>query len=167
AGPDIDASGGWDSAVALAEKQRLPVWASPATGGNRLGFPEGHPQFVGILPPAIGPISETLAGHDLILVCGSSVFPYYPYIPGPLLPDGASLVAITSDPAEAARAPMGDAIVGDVGLALQELVGLVGDSDRAGPAPRPAPGDPPDADPMSGSEAMAALADAWPRDGIA
>jgi len=31
AGPDIDASGGWDFAVALAEKQRLPVWAAPAT----------------------------------------------------------------------------------------------------------------------------------------
>src|SRR5207248_11743776 len=30
AGPDIDASGGWIDAVALAEKQRLPVWATPA-----------------------------------------------------------------------------------------------------------------------------------------
>src|SRR5882757_1027371 len=34
AGPDIDACGGWDAAVELAERQRLPVWASPATGGN-------------------------------------------------------------------------------------------------------------------------------------
>ena len=49
---------------------------------------------------------------------GTYVFPYYPYMPGPLLPEGASLVAITSDPDEAARAPMGDAIVGDVALAL-------------------------------------------------
>src|SRR5689334_209368 len=30
AGPDIDASGGWDAAVALAEQQGLPVWATPA-----------------------------------------------------------------------------------------------------------------------------------------
>src|SRR5205823_666962 len=153
AGPDIDASGGWDSAVALAEKQHLPVWASPATGGNRLGFPEGHPQFQGILPPAIGAISETLSGHDLIVVVGSSVFPYYPYIPGPLLPDGASLVAVTSDPAEAARAPMGDAIVGDVALALTDLVELVGEAERPAPDPRPAPADPQPADPMSGSAA--------------
>jgi benzoylformate decarboxylase len=167
AGPDIDASGGWDAAVALAEKQRLPVWASPATGGNRLGFPENHPQFAGVLPPAIGPLSETLKGHDLVLVAGSSVFPYYPYLPGPLLPDGASLTAITSDPAEAARAPMGDAILGDVGLALQQLVELVGESDRPAPEPRPAPGEPPTADPMSGSEAMATLAEVWPRDAIA
>ena len=55
AGPDIDASGAWDAAVALAERQRLPVWATPAPGGGRLGFPEGHPHFHGILPPAIGP----------------------------------------------------------------------------------------------------------------
>src|SRR4051812_7006804 len=55
AGPDIDASGAWDTAVALAERQRLPVWASPATGGGRLGFPQGHAHFRGVLPPALGP----------------------------------------------------------------------------------------------------------------
>jgi benzoylformate decarboxylase len=167
AGPDVDASGAWHHAVALAEKQRLPVWATPAPGGGRLGFPEGHPNFAGILPPAIGALSETLKGHDLVLVVGSSVFPYYPYIPGPLLPDGAHLIALTSDPGEAARAPMGDAILGDVALGLQRLVELVTDSERPAPEPRPEPGDPPHADPMSGSEAMAALADAWPQEGIA
>jgi benzoylformate decarboxylase len=167
AGPEIDSSGGWHHAVALAERQRLPVWATPAPGGGRLGFPENHPNFVGILPPAIGVVSETLKGHDLVLVAGSSVFPYYPYIPGPLLADGSQLVAITSDPGEVARAPMGDAILGDVALGLQRLVELVGESDRPGPDPRPDPGEPPRADPLSGSEAMAALADAWPQDGIA
>ncbi|HEX5525571.1 MAG TPA: thiamine pyrophosphate-binding protein, partial [Solirubrobacterales bacterium] len=45
AGPDIDASGAWDLAVALSERQNLPVFASPPTGGGRLGFPEGHPNF--------------------------------------------------------------------------------------------------------------------------
>jgi benzoylformate decarboxylase len=170
AGPDIDAAGGWHAAVALAEKQRLPVWASPATGGSRIGFPERHPNFAGVLPPAIGPLSETLKIHDLVLVVGSSVFPYYPYIPGPLLAEGSRLVAITSDPAEAARAPMGEAIVGDVGLALERLVDLVAPSQRDAPQPRPAPGVPPAADPpdrLSGSEAMAALADAWRDDAIA
>jgi benzoylformate decarboxylase len=166
AGPDIDTSGGWDAAIALAEKQRLPVWASPATGGSRLGFPENHPNFVGVLAPAIGPLSETLKDHDLVLVVGSSVFPYYPYIPGALLAEGTSLVAITSDPGEAARAPMGDAIVGDVALALRRLVELVPEAQRTAPEPRPAPGDPPQADPISGSEAMAALADVWPQDAI-
>ncbi len=167
AGPDIDASGGWEAGVALAERQRLPVWASPAPGGGRIGFPENHPSFVGVLPPAIGAVSETLKGHDLVLVVGSSVFPYYPYIPGPLLPDGAELVVITSDPGEAARAPMGDAIVGDVALALRRLTELVTESSRQAPVPRPEPGEPAAGDPLSGSEAMAALADVWPQDGIA
>ena len=167
AGPDIDTSGGWDAAIALAEKQHLPVWASPATGGSRLGFPENHPNFIGVLPPAIGAIAETLKEHDLVLVVGSSVFPYYPYIPGPFLAEGAELVALTSDPGEAARAPMGDALVGDVGRARSALVELVGTTDRQAPPSRPAPGDPPAADPMSGSQALAALAAAWPQDGIA
>jgi benzoylformate decarboxylase len=167
AGPDIDASGGWELAVQLAEKQRLPVWATPATGGGRLGFPEDHPNFAGVLPPAIGPLAQTFEGHDLVLVVGSSVFPYYPYIPGPLLPDGTTLVQLTCDPSEAARAPMGSAIVGDVALALGRLLELLGPSERARPEPRPLPGEPVEADPMSGSTAMAALADVWPEDGIA
>jgi benzoylformate decarboxylase len=167
AGPDVDASGGWESCVALAERQRLPVWATPAPGGGRIGFPENHPNFVGVLPPAIGALSETLKGHDLVLVVGSSVFPYYPYIPGPLLAEGTELIAITNDPAEAARAPMGDAIVADVALALDRLIELVVESDRSAPEPRPEPGEPAQDDPISGSAAMAALADVWPEDAIA
>jgi len=167
AGPDIDASGGWGDAVALAEKQHLAVWASPATGGGRIGFPEDHPNFVGVLPPAIAAISETLKGHDLILVVGSSVFPYYPYLPGALLPEGAELIQITSDPEEAARAPMGEAILGDVAGALHTLVELVAGSERDAPQPRALPGEPAASDPISGTAAMAALAAAWPKDGIA
>jgi benzoylformate decarboxylase len=167
AGPDIDAAGGWNAAVALAEKQRLPVWAPPPTASSRIGFPERHPNFMGILPPAIGPLADTLKGHDVVLVVGTSVFAYYPHIPGALLPEGASLVMITSDPDEAARAPMGDALVGDVALALQQLVELAGDSERPGPAPRLDPPAADEQDPMSGSAAMAALANVWPEGGVA
>jgi benzoylformate decarboxylase len=167
AGPDIDAAGGWEAAVALAEKQRLAVWATPAPGGGRIGFPEGHANFQGVLPPAIAAVSQTLEGHDLVLVVGSSVFPYYPYLPGPLLPAGAALVQLTSDPAEAARAPMGEAIVGDVALALEQILALVGESSRAQPKPRAQPTEIEDGEPLTGSAAMAALADAWLADGIA
>jgi benzoylformate decarboxylase len=166
AGPDIDASGAWDIAVALAEKLRVPVWATPAPGGGRVGFPESHPLFQGILAPAIGPVSEMLQGHDLIFVIGSSVFPYYPNIPGPLLPEGAALVALTSDPDEAARAPMGDAIVADVRQTLVALVDAVGPSDREAPPARPAPEAVEETDPMSPSTAVRALAAVFPEDGI-
>ena len=166
AGPDIDAAGAWDDAVVLAERQRLPVFASPAPGGGRLGFPEGHPLFQGVLPPAIGPVAETLKGRDLILVVGSSVFPYYPYIPGPLLPEGASLVAITSDPDEAARAPMGDVILADVGLALRALMEEVGEANRAEPEPLPEPSAGDESDPMTPTMAHNTLAQVFPDDGI-
>jgi benzoylformate decarboxylase len=167
AGPDIDASGGWDAAVELVERQRLPVWASPATGGGRIGFPEDHPAFQGILPPAVGPLAETLAGHDLVLVAGSSVFPYYPNIPGDLLADGTELVAITSDPDEAARAPMGDAIVADVALTLRALLGqLSEDSQREAPAPREQPPAPEQGDPLPPGAVHATLAELFPKDGI-
>src|SRR3954453_6063494 len=167
AGPDVDASGAWDAAVALAEKQRLPVWATPAPGGGRIGFPESHAAFQGVLPPAIGPVAETLDGHDLVVVVGSSVFPYYPNIAGPLLPAGAELVAITSDADEAARAPMGDAIVADVRLTLEALVDAVDEAaDRSPPPERPTPEEVELTDPMNPSTAMRALASVFPDDGI-
>jgi benzoylformate decarboxylase len=165
-GPDVDTSGAWEAALELAERQRLPVWATPAPGGGRIGFPEGHPSFRGTLPPAIGPLGQMLEGHDLVLVAGSSIFPYYPYIPGPLLPEGTSLVAITSDPDEAARAPMGDAIVADVKLTLEALAAAVPESDRTLPEPLGPPGAPPEADPLSPSTVHAALGDVLPDDGI-
>jgi len=167
AGPDIDAAGGWDAAVELAERRRLPVWASPATGGNRLGFPEDHPLFQGVLPPAVGPIAEVLAGHDLVIVAGSSVFPYYPNIPGDLLAAGTELVAITSDPDEAARAPMGDAIVADVALTLRALAGALGDAaDREPPPVRePAPA-PEEAERLAPGAVHATLASLFPDGGI-
>jgi benzoylformate decarboxylase len=167
AGPDIDASGGWSAAIELVESQRLPVWASPPTGGSRIGFPEDHPAFQGILPPAVAPLAETLAGHDLVLVAGSAVFPYYPNIPGDFLPAGAELVAITCDPDEAARAPMGDAIVADVALTLRALVDELSEpSTREPPAARVELEPFPPGEQLSGGEVHAILAQLFPADGI-
>ncbi|MFN8174231.1 MAG: benzoylformate decarboxylase [Solirubrobacteraceae bacterium] len=166
AGPDLDSQEGFVAAVALAERLRMAVWAIPAPGGGRLGFPEDHPLFQGILPPAIGPLAETLEGHDLVLVAGASVFSYYPNIPGPLLPSGAALVAITSDPDEAARAPMGDALVADPALTLAALAQRVEAGAREAPAPRPAPEPAEPADPMGPAAAADVLAEVFPDDGI-
>jgi benzoylformate decarboxylase len=166
AGPDIDASGGWDAAIRLAELQRLPVYATPAPGGGRIGFPEDHPLFQGILPPAVLPLGEMLAAYDFVLTVGTSVFPYYPNVPGPLLAEGTALVAITSDPDEAARAPMGDAIVADPALTLAALADTVGASEREAPAARDAPEAASISDPMSPSSAVRALAEVFPAEGI-
>ncbi len=169
AGPDIDAAGGWEAAVRFAEAARVPVYATPATGGGRLGFPEDHALFQGILPPSVQPLGEALAPYDFVLAVGTSIFPYYPNIPGALLAEGTRLTAITSDPDEAARAPMGDAIVADVALtlaALADAVSALGDPTREAPRVREAPPEMPVSDPMSPSTAVRALAQVFPDDGI-
>jgi benzoylformate decarboxylase len=162
AGPDVDAGGGWDAAVALAERCRLAVWAPPASGSGRVGFPEDHPLFQGLLPPAIGPLAQTLEPYDLVLVVGAPVFTYYPYIPGPVLPEGTSVVLVTNDPDEAARAPAGDAIVADVALTLEALLAQADTPDRPPPDARPAPEPPPDTTPPGAPAAMAALGEVLP-----
>ena len=166
AGPEIDACGGWDAAVALAERQRLPVWASPAPGGGRLGFPEGHPNFRGVLPPAIGPVGRDARGLRPRPGRRQLRLPLLPPHTRAAAPEGASLVAITSDPDEAARAPMGDAIVADVGLTLAALAEAVPESDRDAPEPLPPPEAVEETDPLSPRAVHAALAEVFPEDGI-
>lgn len=134
-GADVARSCAWDQAVALAEKLAAPVWLSPLP--EQAAFPQDHPLYAGILPPSIGGLSRALQGHDLVLVVGAPVFRYYPWEPGAHLPSGARLLQITDDPGEAARAVVGDSLVGDSRLALEALTGLV--AGRSGGArPRPA-----------------------------
>ncbi|ROT33141.1 benzoylformate decarboxylase [Micromonospora sp. HM5-17] len=165
-GAGIDRSGSWAEAVALAERLCAPVWQPPFA--DRVGFPQDHPQFQGLLPPAIGPLAEKLVGHDLVLVVGAPVFRYYPYVPGEhgYLPPGTRLLHLTDDPDEAARAPVGDCVVGDVGLACAALTAQLPATDRQPPAPRPAPPTPGPAAALSPEALFAALAAEWPADGV-
>lgn len=118
-GGDIARSDGWDEGIAFAEKLNAPVWCGPFS--ERISFPEDHPLFAGALPAAIGPLSKTLEGHDLVIVIGASVFRYYPWVPGEYLPSGAKLLQVTDDPYEAAKAVTGDSLISDCRLALVEL----------------------------------------------
>ena len=122
-GAALDRADGWDAAQRLAEKLNVPVWTPPET--ERAAFSEEHPLFQGFLPFAIAPLSEKLKGHDLVVVVGAPVFRYYPYVPGDYLPDGTRLLHITDDPAEAARAPVGDSLLADTRLAVEGLLELV------------------------------------------
>jgi len=129
-GAAVARSDGWAEATALAEALGAPVWAAPAC--ERTPFPEDHPLYRGALPWAMGPLSELLEGHDVALVAGAPVFRYYPYVAGPYVPAGTRLLHVSDDPAEAARAPVGDSLVGDAALSLAALANHVGE--RA-PAP--------------------------------
>jgi benzoylformate decarboxylase len=125
---------GWVQAVALAEKLDAPVWAAPSS--ERAPFPETHPLNLGGLPFAKGPLAEKLAGHDLVVVIGASVFRYYPFVDGPYLPDGAKLWQVTDDPEEAARAPVGESLLGDAVLAIEQLTARLARVDVKRPLPR-------------------------------
>ncbi len=133
-GGDVERYGAWDAVIGLAERTQSVVWTAPLTGWS--GFPENHALYRGVLPPGAGWISQALAGHDLIVVIGSPVFRYYPKVPGPYLPEGASLIHITNDPDEAARAPVGDAIIADLRSTADALLAAAQPSQRPAPAPR-------------------------------
>ncbi|WP_069817285.1 benzoylformate decarboxylase [Streptomyces sp. TP-A0874] len=138
-GPEADDERAFELVVALAERLAVPVWTAPTP--PRCPFPTRHPLWQGVLPPSIAGVSEHLAGHDLVLVLGAPVFRYHAYRPGPWLPEGTELVAVSADPSSAARAAFGDALVADVAsVAAQLLDALPATPVRPTPAPvrRPA-----------------------------
>lgn len=127
-GATVDADRANADAVRLADKLQASVWIAPSA--PRCPFPTRHRSFRGVLPAGIAALSDCLAGHDVIVVFGAPVFRYHQYDPGRYLPDGARLLHITDDPAEAARAPVGDAVVAPVGETIRQLADLVAQTDR-------------------------------------
>jgi benzoylformate decarboxylase len=137
-GPEVDRAGGWDAAVALAEKLRAAVYGAPLL--DRASFPEDHPLFRGPLGMSVKTISDRLAGHDLALVIGAEVFRYYPYVPGDYLPAGTELLQITANPMVAAAARVGDSLLGDPKMTIDLLLDLVAEgSARTAPEPMARP----------------------------
>jgi benzoylformate decarboxylase len=121
----------WDEVIALAGRHRARVWAAPNSGRN--SFPEDHPLFAGFLAADREKIVASLAGHDLILVLGAPVFTYHVEGLGPHIPEGARLFQLVDDPAVAAWAPIGIAIVTNLKSGIRDLLG------GREPRPRPAP----------------------------
>lgn len=131
-GPEVDRAGGWDAGIAFAEKVNAPVYSSPLA--DRISFPDDHPLAQGPLPMTLEGIEDTLRGHDLAIIVGGQVFRYYPFVAGNYLPEGTELLQITNDPALAGAAPVGDSLLGDTRLVLEQLVDLV-QSGSGRPAP--------------------------------
>ena len=119
-GSDVDTKLGWQAGVKLAEGYGAGVYlvSEPA----RISFPTNHANFLGTLGTTIARVREQLTGFDLVIVFGAPAFRYHAWTPGAYLPVGTQLIMITADPDQAARAPMGDAIVGDPSEALDVLV---------------------------------------------
>lgn len=167
-GPEVDRAGGWDSAVALAEKLRVPVYKPPLA--DRVSFPEDHPLYQGSLPMTIPGVSKRLESHDLVVVIGAPVFRYYPFLPGPWLPDGTEVLHVTCDPDTAAYAASGDSMLGDAKLVIDLLIEKVAaaPAGRVAPVPlawlRKLPSTP--SSPLTPPEAYAALSDVRPSDAV-
>ncbi len=122
-GPEVDRAGGWEAGIAFAEKLGAPVRGSALT--DRVSFPENHPLYAGPMPMTIAEVNQVVYGHDLVMVIGAQVFRYYPYVAGEYLPEGTELIQITVDPHLASVAPVGDSLIGDVRIALEQLIDLV------------------------------------------
>ena len=165
AGAAIDRSEAWDDMIALAEKLRAEVYGAPAA--SRAAFPEDHRLFRGALVFDRESLIQYVGGHDLIVVIGAAVFDHDMGGVGPLIPDGSELILFTDDPEEAQRAPVGDAIVGNVALALKGLVAAVPQTTRDWPAP-PAWSfpSPETSDPIQGHALFALLQEKRPKDGV-
>jgi len=166
-GPEIERAGGWEAGIEFAERLRAPVYVSPLS--EKASFPQNHPQFRGMAPIAIGPLSAKLRGHDLIIVIGAQIFRYYPFVSGDYLPEGAELLQITNDPYDAAAAIVGDSLLADASLALGALLNSIPQmTSRPVPdalkrlprAPSTSNG------PLTASEAFAALSELRPNNAI-
>ncbi|WP_206305417.1 hypothetical protein [Actinacidiphila soli] len=166
-GPEVDRGGGWDAAVALAERLRAAVYGAPLL--DRASFPEDHSLFRGPLGMSVKTISDRLAGHDLVVVIGAEVFRYYPYVPGDYLPAGTELLQITADPAVAAAARVGDSLLGDPATAIGLLQDMVAEgSARTAPEPMARPRHLPQvpSNPLTPPEVYAALSWVRPPDAV-
>jgi benzoylformate decarboxylase len=166
-GPEVERAGGWNAGVKLAERLKAPVYISPLS--DKASFPQTHPQFRGMLPIAIGPLSERLRGHDLIIVIGAQVFRYYPFVPGKYLPEGAELLQVTNDPSDAATAVAGDSMLSDARIALETLIDSVPNvTSRTAPTGVAVKAKLPSSsnNPLTALEAFCALSELRPKDAI-
>jgi len=163
-GAEVDAYGGWDAGVELAERLQAPVLLAIEVG--RISFPTDHPCYQGTLGVTIAAVREQLEGHDLVIVVGAPVFRYHAWAEGPYLPAGTELVALTADPSLAARAPIGDAIVGDPATALAMLTAQVAAADRMPPSRSAPPAADRSASPMQPEALLEVLRDRVPSDAV-
>lgn len=130
-GASVARDDAWDETIALAERQRALVWASPMSSRN--SFPENHPLFAGFLPADRNRIVTRLAGHDLIVVLGAPAFTYHMEGSGPHIPEGAELLQLIDDPSIGAWSAAGTSIFTSLKPGVRALL------DAARPVDRPVP----------------------------
>ena len=161
--PTSTRAGGWDAAVALADKQRLPVWATPATGGGRIGFPETTPTSSASCRRRSARVAQTLTATTWSSWSAPRCSPTTRIFPARCCRRARRWCR---SPATPARPPGRRWARRSSAMSGWRSGGCSSCSATAGgraPAAR-APGEPP-SDPISGSAAMAALPRSGPGTG--
>ncbi|MBR0726320.1 benzoylformate decarboxylase [Bradyrhizobium manausense] len=164
-GPEVDRNGCVDAMVAVAERAKAAVWASPMS--SRSSFPELHPQFSGFLPASPGGLAHALRDADLIVVFGAPVFTFHVEGQCDLLDDGTPVWQVTDDPTEAASAATGDTIISTLPKAVEALLSALPHTiAREAAAGRPRPVVPAATNPIPSAYALSRLAALMPADAI-
>ncbi|WP_260190027.1 benzoylformate decarboxylase [Actinophytocola gossypii] len=156
AGPGVDAEGAIDDLVALAERTRAAVWASPMNW--RSSFPEDHPLFAGFLPPEERGTAETLRAHDLVVVLGAPAFLFHVFRGHTDLPL-PPLYLVSDDEQVLARAREGTAVRSGVRAAIRAVTAATSEPARETPAGRVRRPRPPETTPPRVEWVFSMLAD--------
>ncbi len=124
AGNEVGAAGAAPLLAELASRLVVPVVGEEVftmTGSN---FPSDHALYHGSFSPS----QPVVRDADLVVFLGSRTFMEYTYPAEPYLPAGAPVMQIGSQPTELGRLHPADwAVLGEVGAAIQDLLGLLGD----------------------------------------
>ncbi|MBC2778491.1 benzoylformate decarboxylase [Parasphingopyxis marina] len=123
-GGEVDRDKGWEEVVAVAEALGAPVYIPPMEG--RVGFPQSHELFAGMLPPEPENIVRTLSPHDAILVFGARVFTMHVDGPRPYVPTEARIFQVSTDTDLLSAAPAGEAVQSSTRLAAAAIRDALG-----------------------------------------
>jgi benzoylformate decarboxylase len=161
-GPGVDADFAVEDVVALAERLKAGVWASPLS--SRCSFPENHALFRGFLQPERGATAKALGEHDVVVVIGAPAFTYHVVRPETLyrLPP---LFVVSDDEQILARAE-GTGIRATPKLAIRQLLDVVSASDRRPPPALVRPSRPTETSPLSAAYVYAELSDSLPDNAV-
>lgn len=106
-------------AARLAETLGAKVYA---VSYSQVNFPTSHPQFLGIISPAMPDGRAALASADAVVAVGANVFPTYFHFSGRVLSADTALIHIDSAPAEIGKSePTDIGIHADPQVALAHL----------------------------------------------
>ena len=140
-------------AARLAETLGAKVYA---VSYSQVNFPTSHPQFLGIISPAMPDGRAELASADAVVAVGANVFPTYFHFPGRVLSADATLIHIDSAPSEIGKSePTDIGIHADPQVALAHLTDAL-ESTMSGSAKEAAKGRA-----AAAADAKAAQSAAW------